>query len=89
MASTVMARRQVWLAQTSLPEGVRRDLIGMLVMPSTVFHPDSQGLAESAERVEESWSITRPAGWVVCMVPGSLTPNQSGLILGGLTVPVG
>ena len=29
MSSAVLARRQVWLAQTSLPKGVRKDLIKM------------------------------------------------------------
>ena len=49
MSSAVLARRQVWLAQTSLPEGVRKDLIKMAVVPGKVFHPDSQGVFDSAE----------------------------------------
>ena len=50
MSSAVLARRQVWLAQTSLPEGVRKDLIKMAVVPGKVFHPDSQGVFDSAEQ---------------------------------------
>lgn len=50
MSSAVLARRQVWLAQTSLPEGIRRDLSKMPVVPGKVFHPDSQHLFESAEQ---------------------------------------
>ncbi|KAK0143607.1 hypothetical protein N1851_018267 [Merluccius polli] len=50
MSATVMARRQIWLAQTSLPEGVSRDLTRMPVVPGRVFHPDSQRLFETAEQ---------------------------------------
>ena len=55
MSSAVLARRQVWLAQTSLPEGVRKDLIKMAV----VFHPDSQGVFDSAEQSQRTRESVR------------------------------
>ena len=50
MSATVMAQRQIWLAQTFLPEGVSRDLTRMPVASGRVFHPDSQHLFETAEQ---------------------------------------
>ena len=44
MSSAILARRQIWLAQTALPEGVRAELINMPVLPAKVFHPDSQSV---------------------------------------------
>ena len=38
MSATVMAQRQIWLAQTFLPEGVSRDLTRMPVASGRVFH---------------------------------------------------
>ena len=32
MSSAILARRQIWLAQTALPEGVRAELINMPVL---------------------------------------------------------
>ena len=59
MSSAVLARRQVWLAQTSLPEGVRKDLIKMAVVPGKVFHPDSQGVFDSAEQSQRTRESVR------------------------------
>ena len=47
-------RRQVWLAQTTLPERIGKDLVKMPVVPGMVFHPDSQGLFESAEQSRQT-----------------------------------
>ena len=49
MASAMLARRHVWLAQTSLPDNVRRELLGKPVVPTQVFHPDTPGILERHE----------------------------------------
>ena len=49
MSSAILARRQIWLAQTALPEGVRAELINMPVLPAKVFHPDSQSVLVKAQ----------------------------------------
>ena len=51
MSATVVAQRQIWLAQTSLPEGVSRDLTRIPVVPGRVFHPDSQPSLALSPRV--------------------------------------
>ncbi len=50
MSSTMLAFRQIWLAQTSLLENTRKDLINMSVVPGRVFHPDSQVILDKAEK---------------------------------------
>ena len=45
-AMSTLACRQIWLAQTALPEEVERDLINM---PGNVFHPDSQAILVKAQ----------------------------------------
>ena len=50
MSSSMLARRQIWLAQTSLPENIRRDLTNMSVVPGNVFHPDFQSVLDKAEK---------------------------------------
>ena len=49
MSSATRAHRQIWLAQTALPEGVRAELINMPVLPAKVFHPDSQSVLVKAQ----------------------------------------
>ncbi|CAL8383491.1 unnamed protein product [Arctogadus glacialis] len=49
MSPAILARRQIWLAQTALPEGVRAELINMPVLPAKVFHPDSQSVLVKAQ----------------------------------------
>ncbi|XP_074466146.1 uncharacterized protein LOC141752269 [Sebastes fasciatus] len=66
MSSAMMARRQIWLAQTTLPENIRKELTNMPVVPGRVFHSDSQSVLEKAEqslRTRESVQCTfsRPA----------------------------
>lgn len=66
MSSATLARRQVWLAQTALPEVVKRELINMPVQPGNVFHPNSQATLDKAQeswRTRESvrWTFRRPA----------------------------
>lgn len=54
MGSAVLCRRQVWLAQTSLPEGIKQELLNLPVAPGHVFHPGSQETLERAERTAAS-----------------------------------
>ena len=49
MSWAILARRQIWLAQTALPESVRAELINMPVLPAKVFHPDSQSVLDKAQ----------------------------------------
>ncbi len=49
MSSAILARRQIWLAQTSLLETIKKELTNMPVMPGRVFHPDSQSLLDTAD----------------------------------------
>lgn len=50
MSSAVLCRRQVWLAQTSLPETIRSELMNLPVIPGHVFNSDSQEVLDRAER---------------------------------------
>ncbi len=50
MSSAILSRRQIWLAQTSLPDTIRKELIYMPVTPGRVFHPDSQATLDKAEQ---------------------------------------
>lgn len=50
MSSAILARRQIWLAQTDLPETIRRELTSMPVIPGRVFHTDSQSLLDTADQ---------------------------------------
>ncbi|CAL8342654.1 unnamed protein product [Arctogadus glacialis] len=49
MAAAVLRRRQVWLAQTPLPEAIRRELLNHFVAPGHVFHPESQAVSDRTE----------------------------------------
>ena len=46
MSSAMMSQRQIGLAETTLPE----KMTNMPIVPAHVFHPDSQGLLDKAER---------------------------------------
>ncbi len=50
MSSAILSRRQIWLAQTSLPDTIRKELSYMPVTPGRVFHPDSQATLDKAEQ---------------------------------------
>ncbi|CAL8362128.1 unnamed protein product [Arctogadus glacialis] len=50
MAAAVLCRRQVWLAQTSLPEAIRTELLNLPVAPGHVFHPETQAVLDRTER---------------------------------------
>ncbi|CAL8406948.1 unnamed protein product [Arctogadus glacialis] len=50
MAAAVLSRCQVWLAQTSLPEAIRTELLNLPVAPGHVFHPESQAVLDRTER---------------------------------------
>ncbi len=50
MSSAILWRRQVWLAQTSLPDAIKAELMNLPVMPGQVFHPGSQEVLEGAEQ---------------------------------------
>ncbi|CAL8361515.1 unnamed protein product [Arctogadus glacialis] len=54
MAAAVLWRRQVWLAQTSLPEAIRTELLNLPVAPGHVFHPESQAVLDRTERAAAS-----------------------------------
>ena len=41
MASAIMSYRQIWPAQTTLPEIMKKVLTNMSVEPVSMFHPDS------------------------------------------------
>ncbi len=65
MSSAILARRQIWLAQTSLPETIRKELTNMPVMPGRVFHPDSQSLLDTADQARHrKESVQRTFGHV-------------------------
>lgn len=52
MSSAILARRQIWLAQTSLPETIRKELTNMPVVPGRIFHNESQSLLDTAEQAK-------------------------------------
>ncbi|CAL8287194.1 unnamed protein product [Gadus morhua 'NCC'] len=54
MAAAVLCRRQVWLAQTSLPEAIRTELLNLPVTPGHVFHPETQTVLDRTERAVAS-----------------------------------
>ena len=43
MSSATLARRQIWLAQTALPDA-KRELINMAIQTGNVFHPNTQAI---------------------------------------------
>ncbi|KAK0151149.1 hypothetical protein N1851_007723 [Merluccius polli] len=59
MSSAMMSRRQIWLAQTSLPENIRKELTHMPIVPARVFHPDSQGVLDKAEQSRRTRDCVR------------------------------
>lgn len=61
MASSVLCRRQVWLAQTKLTEAIRTELLSLPVTPGHVFHPDSQGVLDRAEQAAASRAAVQHA----------------------------
>ena len=50
MSSAMMSRRQIWLAQTTLPENIEKELTNMLVEQGSMFQPDSQNVLRKAEQ---------------------------------------
>ena len=72
MAAAVLCRRQVWLAQTSLPEAIRTELLNLPVTPGHVFHPETQTVLDRTERAVAS----REAVQRVCIRTG-LAANQA------------
>ena len=56
--------RQIWLARTTLPDGIKRELINIALEPGSVFHADSLSLLERAEHSlptrESAESISAP-----------------------------
>lgn len=48
MSSAMMSPRQIWLAQTPLPESIRKKLTNMPIVPAQVFRPDSQGVLDKS-----------------------------------------
>ncbi|KAK0154023.1 hypothetical protein N1851_003886 [Merluccius polli] len=75
MGSAVLCRRQVWLAQTALPEPIKQELLNLPVAPGHVFHPGSQEVLDRAERAAAS----REAVQRVCRRPASVV---SGVAVG-------
>ena len=73
MGSAVLCRRQVWLAQTSLPEPIKQELLNLPVAPGHVFHPGSQEVLDRAERAAAS----REAVQRVCRRPASTVSRVS------------
>ncbi|KAK0138023.1 hypothetical protein N1851_025751 [Merluccius polli] len=73
MGSAVLCRRQVWLAQTSLPEPIKQELLNLPVAPGHVFHPGSQEVLDRAERAAAS----REAVQRVCRKPASVVSGAS------------
>lgn len=59
MSSAMMSRRQIWLAQTSLPENIRKELTNMPIVPARVFHPDAQGVLDKAEQSRRTRDCVR------------------------------
>ncbi|CAL8253179.1 unnamed protein product [Boreogadus saida] len=57
MSSAILAHRQIWLAQTALPESVRAELINMPVLPAKVLHPDSQSVRARKGVKRHSWPV--------------------------------
>ena len=70
MSATVMAQRQIWLAQTSLPEGVSRDLTRMPVVPGDFT------LTPSACLKRQSSLVVRGSQSVAPLVSGLVLPAQ-------------
>ncbi len=50
MSSAILCRRQIWLAQTTLPDTIRGELMNLPVVPGQVFHSDSQEVLDRVER---------------------------------------
>ena len=44
----------VWLAQTSLPEAIRTELLNLPVAPGHVFHPETKVVLDRTERAAAS-----------------------------------
>ena len=76
MGSAMLCRRQVWLAQTSLPEPIKQELLNLPVAPGHVFHPGSQEVLDPAERTAASREAVRR----LCRNPA---PRASGASVGG------
>ena len=59
MSSAMMSRRQNWLAQTSLPENIRKELTNMPIVPARVFHHDFQGVLDKARQSHRTRDCVR------------------------------
>jgi len=54
MLSAILSHRQIWLAQTSLYDTIRKELTYMPVTPGRVFNPDSQSKLDKAEQTRHT-----------------------------------
>jgi len=54
MSTVTLARRQVWLAQSSLSEGCRRTLRSLPVVPGHMFGPAAQQALEHSAQVDQA-----------------------------------
>ncbi|KAK0136689.1 hypothetical protein N1851_027136 [Merluccius polli] len=54
MSTVTLARRQVWLAQSSLSEGCRRTLHSLPVVPGHMFGPAAQQALERSAQVDQA-----------------------------------
>ncbi len=50
MSSAILCHRQIWLAQSALPDALKGELMNLPVVPGQVFHSDSQEVLDRAER---------------------------------------
>ena len=56
-----LARRQIWLAQTALPENMKSELKNMPVQPRKVFHLDSQAMLVKAQESVHTRKVVKRA----------------------------
>lgn len=54
MASAVLCHRQVWLAQTSLPDAIRQELLNLPMVPGHIIYIESQEVLDCTERTATS-----------------------------------
>ncbi len=50
MSCAILSHREIWFAQTSLPDNFRKGMTYMPVTPGQVFHLDSQVTLDKAEQ---------------------------------------
>ena len=84
--SAILTRRQIWLAQTTLPDGIKRELINMPVESGNVFHADSIHFLERAEHSLCTESVQR----TFHKGPAAPVPHCLGAVMEkGVRVPKG